>query len=133
MCVFENHDVISQDVKTGGKYMVRRGSVFPGLTVPAAGNGRRGSTLFPGDSPSGGGRRGSMLFPGASPSGGGRRGSMWSGLSVSLSNSRRGSRAVNTLGLWSYFSGFELFVAAFFLKTKNAQLKYLSYLKLVKI
>ena len=64
--------------------MGRRGSVFPGLTVPAAGNGRRES----------------MLSPGATPSGGGRRGSMLPGLSVSPSNSRRGSKAVNTLGLW---------------------------------
>ena len=69
--------------------------MFPGLTVPAAGNGRRGSMLFPGDSPSGGGRRGSM----------------WSGLSMSISNSRRGSKAVNTLGLWSHFSIFKLLVA----------------------
>ena len=64
--------------------MGRRGSVFPGLTVPAAGSGRRES----------------MLSPGATPSGGGRRGSMLPGLSVSPSNSRRGSKAVNTLGLW---------------------------------
>ena len=66
--------------------MRRRGSVFPGLTVPAAGSGRRGS----------------MLSPGATPSGGGRRGSILPGLSVSPSNSRRGSKAVNTLGLWRF-------------------------------